>query len=137
MRPRCNAPPHVNRFLPLLSLLVLACWLPATQHCGLEGANALAQHCDQGSSCAGADHAGDGCKAVETGQYRFDDSSTQVAPPQLAICVGLTCILVAGLRPMHRAEPLLPALFERPLAWVPTWHFVQRAALSPRAPTAA
>ena len=41
----------MRRFLPLLSLLLLATWLPATEHCALEAAGFFAETCPDG--CAG------------------------------------------------------------------------------------
>jgi hypothetical protein len=127
-------------FRATVALFLAIFWMIATQHCGLEAAGVLAAHCEQASGaqgCGGADHDGDACKTVESGEYKLADVSSKVSPPQLVACVCLTYIAFAELRPEPSAESLALGYFERAPNWVPTWQFVQRAALTPRAPTLA
>lgn len=128
----------MQRFRLMGTLLLAVCWLLATQHCGLEAAGVLAQHCEQADgshSCGGAEHGGDGCKAVEGGAYKPASSSAKVTAPPVLVCVCLITFDVAAVDPQYLPESSLPEFLERPRNWVPVWHFVQRAALSPRAPS--
>lgn len=128
----------MQRFRLMGTLLLAAFWLLATQHCGLEAAGVLAQHCEQqdGShGCGGVEHGGDGCKAVEGGGYKPASASAKVTAPPTLVCVALICFDLAAIKPQHIAEPAISEFSERPRDWVPIWHFVQRAALSPRAPS--
>lgn len=129
----------MQRLRPILALFVAALWLAATQHCGLEAAGVLAQHCEQGSGsnsrgCAGSDCAVDGCKTVEDGSYRSSTAVVKIAPPVSTVCACLICIraAVANLQ----FEPIVRAAeFSRPLDWVASWQFERRAALPPGAPS--
>ena len=116
---------------------LLAFWLMATQHCALEAAGILSAHADQTSpgcvSTGGC--ANDGCATVEEGAYRPDTDAPAIASPQLFDCVYLICWSMAVPPPETSGGISLRAYAERPLDWVSTWQFVQRAALSPRAPS--
>ncbi len=115
-------------------MLVAAFWLLATQHCGLEAmgfaldSNHNAAHCASGEDI-------DGCKTVEEVGFKLMGNGPSVPSPDLLVCLLLFC---APSIPVDDRDggSVMPADFiERPLGWVSTWQFVQRAALSPRAPT--
>lgn len=80
----------MSRWKVILSLLCLAIWLPATQHCRLEGLLDVSF-----LQCAGeteADCQGDSCVSVERGVYKAPDSSEIAAafmPVQLEILPAL------------------------------------------------
>ncbi len=129
----------MRRFRTFVALFLAALWLPATQHCDLEAAGMLSVHCDQPAGMQGTcadDHcAGDGCDVVESGGYKVSSKTTKVSPPTLAV---FACLF--SLTPLSRPTESSTGLSAgadpgRPLEWVPTWQFVQRAALSPRAPS--
>ena len=115
-------------------MLVAAFWLLATQHCGLEAmgfaldSNHNAAHCASGEDI-------DACKTVEKVGFKLMGNGVSVPAPDLLVCLLLICapsIPVAGCD----GGSGMPADFiERPRGGVSTWQFVQRAALSPRAPT--
>lgn len=128
--------PLVNRSCRYLCLLLLALWLPATLHCGLEAADLISAHgpdsrcSDIGSACSM-----DGCKTVEETTARPSHKSIKAPAPNLLACVHLLCLQLVV--PASIVEPIASVrAFERPLAWVPMWHFARRAAPSPRAPSA-
>ena len=88
--------------------------------------------------CAGAgDCAEDGCGTVEDGGYRIDSGSLKLASVHAIVCVPLVCSMVAVPEPERSPGQAASDRIDRPLAWVPIWQFVQRAALSPRAPSLA
>lgn len=115
-------------------------WLLAVQHCGLEAAGIFGQHKAVDAICCpgGEDHCShDGCDTVENGSYRVDSDARMIPAPQFATCVGFIC-WNTPVPPLEVCEGnLAKANFEHPLNWVPAWQFMQRAALSPRAPSLA
>ena len=136
--PTSQTVPVVSRLVKLVSLLLIAVWLPATLHCHLEalGLDALfacpvqiadAGHTDN-DTCAD-----DGCQTVEAGQFVF--SKSRIAPaalPSPDACLAVHCLLqVAPPSPVLQifASPQTETL---PLQR--TWQFARRAALPARAP---
>ncbi|MCX6952180.1 MAG: hypothetical protein NTV51_08440 [Verrucomicrobia bacterium] len=123
----------MRRLQSLFCLLLLAIWLPTTEHCALEAAGLLGETLPDG--CAAAPGGNDSCDTVENGAYKPAGTALEIPAPQLFACVyGL------WLQQIQRdaARELVPppgALHERPHDWVSTWQFVQRAAPSPRAPS--
>lgn len=124
----------------LTAVFALALWLGATQHCNLEAAGLSADHTDGAAGsgcCAGSDYdcAADGCESVENGAYRNASDDVTVKVPAFYCCQCLVGLKLE-LRP---AEIVVNfprrTILARPLDWVPTWQFVQRAARSPRAPS--
>lgn len=129
----------VSRFRnKLFAVVWVALWLLATQHCGLEAAGIFEQHTavDQTCCAGGEPHCShDGCDTVENGSYRIDSDAAIVPMPQFAECFCLICFTLSA-PPLEIAAGDSPCEYiERPLDWVPTWQFVQRAARSPRAPS--
>jgi hypothetical protein len=123
----------------LFAVVVMAVWLFATQHCGLEAAGLFAAHDEQAEDtgcCAakgGCDN--DGCATVEDGEYRPDQRSVMIPAPALSADFLLSGCDVALAPPRSSECELVRAAIDRPHDWVTTWQFVQRAALSPRAPS--
>jgi hypothetical protein len=123
----------------LVAACLLAFWLVATQHCGLESAGLFAAHDNQAEAngcCASSEGcANDGCEMVEKGAYRSDSAGLAIASPQLSACLwSVNWNIAVPVREL-RAEVSFRRQFERPRDWLPTWQFVQRAAPSPRAPS--
>jgi hypothetical protein len=123
----------------LVAACLLAFWLVATQHCGLESAGFFAAHHEEGEGagcCSSAEGcATDGCAVVEDGAYRLGNSAPVIASPLLSACL---CSVVWSLDVPERelrADVSLHGPLERPRDWLPTWQFVRRAAPSPRAPS--
>jgi hypothetical protein len=124
----------MNRLKTMITLAVLALWLPATNHCRLELIPALeflaccvhenaAPHEDK-------DCETDGCATVEEGFYKSDDLRiTPVAPDFLLSAHALT-LAVASSHPFYTA---LPTTAPPELSKV--WQFSFRAAAPPRAPS--
>ena len=80
----------VKRWKAVLSLLCLAFWLPATQHCSLENLPGLSFLRCAGDTDGKSDCAGDSCDTVEKGSYKpSDNSRVAPAPVLLAIAVSL------------------------------------------------
>ena len=129
----------VDRFRnSFVAVFLVAFWLLATQHCGLEAAGIVEQHTPvEPACCAGGEpHCShDGCDAVEDGSYTSVGDAPIVPAPLFAECFCLICGDLSALLREVAAGDLSWEYIERPLNWVPVWHFVQRAALSPRAPS--
>lgn len=125
----------------LVASCLLAFWLLATQHCGLESVGLFAAHDEQGAAagcCASSDGcASDGCATVEDGAYRLDRGSSEIASPPLS--ASFWSVAWSSDVPPLELQPdvALRSWLERPHDWRRTWQFVQRAALSPRAPSLA
>lgn len=124
-----------NRFL---SLLLVAFWFLATQHCVLEAAELFHDHATStATGCCSAQADGceaDGCKAVEDGQYRADAKTVKATAPDLS-AVSLPLCARLLLTPPHSDASLTAK--ERGHAasdWVPAWQFERRAAAPAHAP---
>lgn len=120
----------MTRLSSFLSLLLLALWLPATQHCALEATGVLTDRCT--APCAsGADN----CGAIEDGAYK--PSTTATTAPAPALRADVAHLGQALIRPAAASVPtiLSGAPDARAPDWVLTWQFVRRAAPSPRAPS--
>jgi len=122
-----------------LAVWTVALWLLATQHCGLESVGVLAQSCEQPGGqhdCSTGTHF-DGCQVVEGAAYKSSNNSITVAAPALVSDLHLLALcLVNPVSPELVVKPSWQYA-DRPRAWVPNWSFVQRTALSPRAPSLA
>lgn len=127
----------MSRLRVLTALVLLTLWLPITQHCGLEAAGLIeadAAH-DAGGCCREVSDpcTHDGCNVVESGFTKPALVALKVAPPSGA-CVCLLCLPLCVTDPAAVPE-LTVAAPDRPLDWVPAWHFVRRAAPLSRAPS--
>ena len=127
----------VSRFRSrFVAVFVLAFWLLATQHCGLEAAGVFDSHADASQCCVGSgeEHCShDGCELVEGGGVNVS-AATKAPAPQLALLLSLACSRVK-MPVLPTASRVHEPEFGRPLDWVAKWQFVQRAALAPRAPS--
>lgn len=124
----------MRRLLPVISLLLLALWLPATQHCALEDTGLVAQTCQD--NCAGGNSEKDGCRIVEDGAYKPATNILKAPAPSLLACVCFLCLQPA---PQVLADgQFLPGeQVQRSESRIAAWHFVRRAAPLPGAPSAA
>lgn len=136
--PTSQTVPVVSRLAKLVSLLLIAVWMPATLHCRLEALGfetlfaCAAQTVDAGHTDKDA-CTDDGCQTVESGQFAF--SKSRVVPaalPSLDACQFVHCLL-------QIAQPVpAPKIFaSRQAETLPlqrTWQFTRRAALPARAP---
>ena len=124
----------MRRLLPLFSLLVLAVWLPVTEHCALEATGLIPKTCTDestpGRPCK------DGCDTVESGLYKPSADTLKILPADLLARGCHFCLQLIPLDAAREIAPVSGASFELPQDWVSTWHFVRRAAPSPRAPSA-
>lgn len=113
-------------------MLVLTIWFGAVHHCDAEIAFSL---CDQAACCdAQQGCADDGCETVERGDYRTNETNLKIPVP---IVAWLSFLDAPAIDPAA-SNPTLPngeIVTERPLDWVPSWHFVRRAAPPSRAPS--
>ncbi len=115
----------------LIPLLLLALWFSATQHCDLAGSGLIAPCHERATAGECQD---DGCDQVERGTYRWSVEISRAPAPVLLVAdpfLGPTFLLSAP----EPAVAVVTPSFTRPLNWVTTWHFVQRAAPPSRAPT--
>jgi hypothetical protein len=91
----------VNRWKAILSVLCLATWLPATQHCQLENLPGLAfLHCSTDTP-GKSDCQGDSCDVVERGMYKAPDSGDQIIVPIFA------AMLIAAAPAIENEAPKL------------------------------
>jgi len=83
----------VNRWKAILSVLCLAMWLPATQHCKLENLPGFAfLHCPTDTP-GKSDCQGDSCDVVERGMYKAPDKGDQgIVPIFAAVLIYVTAI---------------------------------------------
>lgn len=123
----------------MTALILLAAWLPATAHCMLEAAGVLdlvAQSTDESGCCVDSEPcADDNCQIVEQG-LRASTSPTFKAPATILMPVvefpRASLVEDAG---SQQLAATFGAAVERPLEWVPAWHFEHRTAHPPRAPS--
>jgi hypothetical protein len=116
----------VNQLKAILTLVLLATWLPATAHCKIEQLPGFAflECADECSPPADCDS--DGC-AIEDASYKAPDNGSIV--PSL-VCVSIV-VVVAPSQEQAFQVAKLPDPPELPQ----NWHFSRRAALPPRAPS--
>ncbi|HWL17950.1 MAG TPA: hypothetical protein VNR00_20225 [Opitutus sp.] len=119
----------------IAAFLLLALWLPATQHCDLEAAG-LEFSAHEGHASATCQDAckDDACRNVEGVAFPKQVGSVRVLPPPvLALCEGLRALMtprvVAIVTPVVEGESS-----DELLVLHRTWSFVHRAALPARAP---
>lgn len=122
------------RLFHLVSAILALAWVPMTQHCLLEATGVVAAHCEHSQNSSGDGCTLDGCKALETGSYKVGSANPVVKAPGVAMMVFVTQEPVTvPLIAVQSGQP--KEGFERPLDWVPSWHFVRRSALPSRAPS--
>lgn len=127
--------PRMRDLWRIVSVLLLALWLPAGEHCALEAAGFIAKTCADDGGPADDSCASDGCASLESAPFRSSQHVVQVAPPAADDCLCLISLSLAA--PEWEPEPgPSTAVLDRPQDWVPIWHFVRRAAPPSRAPTA-
>jgi hypothetical protein len=117
--------------------VLLALWLPATQHCGLEAAGLItADSADEPIACCAPTAtvcAYDSCHVIEQFTPKTANDSLQVQAPDFVACVGFICVPFVDRE--LSTEPVVSVVAtDQPISWVPTWHFARRAAPLPRAP---
>ncbi len=126
----------VRRAARGLVWLVLALWLPATDHCRLEalpGFHFLASCCseDTGSEPAHSCES-DFCGEIETGCYKAADTSSPVLPVPAVVALFTTTTVPALAPEGSRCAHAIAG--EPPLDLPEGWRFLQRAAPAIRAP---
>lgn len=121
------------RLARIVSVVLLALWLPATLHCALEASGILGVACaDEGCSSSDSACVSDGCVALESAQYHAADSA-RVSAPLAHACVAAVCAALAVPIVPAPTDGVTPVPATSP-TWVPTWHFARRAAPPSRAP---
>lgn len=127
----------------IVVILLLALWLPTTQHCSLEAAGLFAPQEAPAKQikCCGAQEkacAEDPCELLESGDYRPASAQLNVPIPSFTVCACLFCVSVEQVLILPNADAATARVsFDWPEDCSPTWHIMQRAALSPRAPSLA
>ncbi len=125
----------------ITSLLLVVLWLPTAQHCVLEAAGLLsaqAEHADHAQCCESVDGVCDAgaCNLLEGGDYQPSTAQVIAPVPNFTVCTWVVWVQPFAFLIETDVEACAPwTSFERPPDWSPTWQFVQRAALSPRAPS--
>jgi hypothetical protein len=119
----------------IVALVLLALWLPATQHCAFGTVTGLGGNlCETACSHDIASSHEDFCAVVESGNYMSAATLAHVPAPHLTT---LACLASLHACMLAEARPLAPPAWTKDDAsgWVPEWAFVARAALPARAPT--
>lgn len=124
----------MHRLFQVVSLLLIAVWLPATQHCALEAVGLVAKTCSD-NCVTGESSPSDGCGTVEDGAYKSSLGLVKVPVPAVLAHVGYLCAFLAQPEPRGVTIISPRESFDRPRDWVSTWQFVRRAAPPSRAPT--
>ncbi len=126
-------------FRHIIAIALLAVWLTATQHCGLEAAGLIAAEVPHGEAAKCCETTGDpcthdGCDVVEAGLAKSSNTTVTVPTPSFAVCTCFLCLQL--LPPVLAVEPSLSiSESESPEHWIPVWQFVRRAAPLSRAPS--
>ena len=130
----------MSRLRPLIAILLLALWLPATLHCALEAAGCLrAEECCDGHTDSACTR--DACDTLETGFVKpaalhvvlppfFPDTAARLLDAFCPLLLAPTALLLppdTGVTGTVAAPPEVAR----------TWHFLVRAAPAPRAPSLA
>ena len=125
----------MSRLRSFTSLLLLTLWLPATLHCALEMGSPFdsASACCTGENAAvGDDHCAiDNCAVLESNLVRPVGDDLVVPAPVLLTCL---CCLIESTPETIIVPTVSPERTHCPPELARTWQFVERAALSPRAP---
>ncbi len=114
-----------------IALAVLALWLPATLHCSLEAAGV-----DNIFRCLDDDHevTNDTCDLIENGTIKPALNTAVLAAPVLTFSL-LSHLLPPPVLPLLPPAAGVTEAVAAPREIRRTWHFVARAAPSPRAPS--
>lgn len=134
--------PDVSLFRRIAVIVLMALWFGASQHCALEAAELLDDtHNDLlcSACCNEAGGLHDGCNVSERETLASTGSAVKVTAPDLLVCGCHVCqLLLVELRELSEASvtPFEKGA-EASSAWLPVWHFVRKAAPSPRAPSLA
>jgi hypothetical protein len=120
-------------------MVLLAVWLPVTKHCMLEAAGILdlaSQAASESGCCVDSEPcADDNCEVVEEGLTATSGASVKVSAAQLLAAVDFLCVPPSADRVEPGISPQFSGALERPLAWVPAWHFERRMVQPSRAPS--
>lgn len=113
---------------------MLALWLPAMLHCELEAAEvSFLTHDDHHSAPDHSTSADDEYHVLKEAAFTVGVPSLKVLPPADALAVAF---VVLAIDTGKTAEPVLsPYRHPPPPELAVGWHFVRRAAPSPRAPS--
>jgi hypothetical protein len=126
----------VRLFRQIVALILLAVWIPATQHCVLEVADLLSLHAQHSGNveCCDADSASTAdCEMGELIAYRSSNDALVISAPDFVACVYhlSICLFDRSLR----TDLGVPIVADKAIDWVPDWHFARRAARLARAPS--
>ena len=125
---------HLLRRISLL--LLLALWLPATQHCALEASGLIAVTCaDELGNCATNGGASDGCGVLEGGAYKLSSTVVKAPAPDFQVIAYFLWLRIPPPKARTETTVFPVVAMDRPLGWIPAWQFVRRAALPSRAPS--
>lgn len=130
--------PGVVRFrTQLMALVLLAFWLAATHHCGLEATGLFAPEAAQTAEadcCSGSNCVTDACDLIESGAFQPASAPLKLLPPARALVAVLAVVAAPSIDTLASTPPPRPEVRRTP-DWVANWCFVQRAALPSRAPS--
>lgn len=135
---QCRLLVRVSTLRRIIAIVLLALWLPTTQHCGLEAAGLIAAEVPHGAESECCENGAspcthDGCNVVENSLIKLNNETIKVPTPSLAACTCFLCLQL--LPPVVAVEPIFAVTAsESPEHWVPVWQFVRRAAPLSRAP---
>lgn len=122
---------HTSR---LVALLLLALWLPAMLHCELEAADVhILTHDDHHGAQGPGAGSSDPHHVLKEGAVAASAPSLKILPPTDTLALVLVALAVDRVRSDEFV--LSPDRHPPPPELAVGWHFVRRAAPSPRAPS--
>lgn len=130
----------MRRRVRMVAWLLAILWMPVTVHCHLEQllpTFAFLKCSDHGQTAPhrSDDCRQDACDSVESGHYLTPSRQSQIFPPTVSSSLIWSVVLLDSVR--APACVLISEAFrgEHRPASTSCWHFLQRAAPSPRAPS--
>ncbi|MEO6995418.1 MAG: hypothetical protein ABI273_17565 [Lacunisphaera sp.] len=127
----------MSRLLKITSLLMVALWLPATLHCGLEhlgfeGLFGCPASLHEAEHAADQACVNDTCRSIESGQFLISTATVIPATPSTLANVFIHFLL--SVVPPKVAVADFVCRQTVPLPLERTWQFTRRTALPARAP---
>lgn len=127
----CSIGPVVQWLKTIFVFALALAWVPLTSHCKLEGLPGLSFLACESKDAQKPDCGDSGCCDFEFTEYRSD--SIKVTCPPVILMVALA-LAQDDLAPNFAHQEILPPITAPP-ELPPSWQFLSRTALPPRAPS--
>ena len=124
----------MRRWKAIVSLLCLAVWLPATQHCKLENLPGLSFLQCETDTPGHPDCEGDSCDTIEKGLYKAPDSR-DVATATIFATVIADALQDFAVQPDLSSSPEIALISIPPRECCERWEWYSSRALAIRGPS--